>query len=79
MTVYSEYPHTNYYDEDLGFLIRLYKELIRKYEDLIFKNEEIRRECQEIINQLFADGKLSISTKYIEATTTLKFIVERTE
>lgn len=65
---YYEFPHTRNYDQDLGYLISMYKELDKKY-------ESISKSITEYINKLIIEGKLFVATEYNETTETLKIIV----
>lgn len=52
MSLY-DYPHTGNYDQDLGFLIRKYKELDKKYDILLEIYDLVKKEIKDItIEQL---------------------------
>lgn len=47
MSLY-DYPHTGNYDQDLGFLIRKYKELSDKYQTLLEIYEVVKKDIKDI-------------------------------
>ena len=50
---YYDFPHTRDYDQDLGFLIKQYKELGKDYETLVKIYEKIQKDITNItLNQL---------------------------
>lgn len=53
MSFYNEFPNTNYYEQDLGFLIKKYKELNNNYELLVQIYENVKQNIKDItLNQL---------------------------
>ena len=50
---YNEFPNTNYYNQDLGWLIRAYKNLDDKYNILVTIYEQIKDDIKDVtLNQL---------------------------
>lgn len=65
---YYNFPHTRDYDKDLGFLIERYNNLVNVYEN-------VSSQIIDIVNKLFADGKITITTIYEEEQKNLKLEV----
>lgn len=69
MGYFNQFPHTNYYQQDLGFLIEKYKELVGDYNDLVEKYdllikiyEIVKKDIEDItieqLNAWLIDGTL---------------------
>lgn len=69
-----EYPHTGNYDQDLGFLIKQYKDLINGYKGLIDIYARFLEEIEKNINELIASGKITLDGIYNEDDTSLSFV-----
>lgn len=64
MAYFNEFPHTRGYDGDLGYLIKMYKELIAQYETLneYYDNltNVIQTVVQTTINELLNSNELLV-------------------
>lgn len=69
-----DYPHTGNYDQDLGFLIKQYKDLIDGYKGLIDIYAKFLEEIEKNINELLASGKITLDGIYNEDNTSLSFV-----
>ena len=69
-----DYPHTGNYDQDLGFLIKQYKDLIDGYKGLIDIYARFLEEIEKNINELLASGKITLDGIYNEENTSLSFV-----
>nr|DAV80599.1 MAG TPA: amantadine-binding protein [Caudoviricetes sp.] len=69
-----DYPHTGNYDQDLGFLIKQYKDLIDSYKGLIDIYARFLEEIEKNIHELFASGKLTLDGIYNNEDTSLSFV-----
>lgn len=69
-----DYPHTGNYDQDLGFLIKQYKDLIDGYKGLIDIYAKFLEEIEKNIHELLASGKITLDGIYNEANTSLSFV-----
>lgn len=69
-----DYPHTGNYDQDLGFLIKQYKDLIDGYKGLIDIYAKFLEEIEKNINELLASGKITLDGLYNEEDTSLSFV-----
>lgn len=74
MGYFNEFPHTRGYDGDLGWLIKMYKELVALYKSNNDYLDDIIKNLSQVVTQLIADGDIYLSTNYIEDTKTLQFI-----
>lgn len=74
MGYFNEFPHTRGYDGDLGYLIKMYKDLVeytRNIEKVLTNNLEA------ILNKYLNDGELFVDAVYTPETEDLKFIFTR--
>lgn len=69
-----DYPHTGTYDQDLGFLIKQYKDLIDGYKGLIDIYARFLEEIEKNIRELLATGKITLDGIYNEEDTSLSFV-----
>lgn len=69
-----DYPHTGNYDQDLGFLIKQYKDLIDGYKGLIDIYAKFLEEIEKNIHELLASGKITLDGVYSADDTSLSFI-----
>lgn len=69
-----DYPHTGNYDQDLGFLIKQYKDLINGYKGLIDIYARFLEEIEKNIHELIASGKITLDGIYNEEDTSLSFV-----
>ena len=69
-----DYPHTGNYDQDLGFLIKQYKDLIDGYKGLIDIYAKFLEEIKKNINELLASGKITLDGIYNADDTSLSFV-----
>lgn len=69
-----DYPHTGNYDQDLGFLIKQYKDLIDGYKGLIDIYAKFLEEIEKNIHELLATGKITLDGIYDENDTSLSFV-----
>lgn len=69
-----DYPHTGNYDQDLGFLIKQYKDLIDSYKGLIDIYAKFLEEIEKNIHELIASGKITLDGIYNEDDTSLSFV-----
>ena len=69
-----DYPHTGNYDQDLGFLIKQYKDLINSYKGLIDIYARFLEEIEKNIHELIASGKITLDGIYNEEDTSLSFV-----
>lgn len=69
-----DYPHTGNYDQDLGFLIKQYKDLIDGYKGVIDIYARFLEEIEKNINELLASGKITLDGIYNEDDTSLSFV-----
>ena len=74
MGYFNEFPHTRGYDGDLGYLIKMYKELMNFYKNI---NEILTNNIEEILNGYLNDGMLFIDAVYTAETEDLKFIFQK--
>ena len=84
MGYYNEFPHTRGYDGDLGWLIKIYKELLRNYssilndykhvlEEIAGINDNIEGYVTIVVNEALESGTIHLSTTYDEANSRLIF------
>ena len=71
---FYDYPHTGNYDQDLGFLIKQYKDLIDGYKGLIDIYAKFLEEIEKNIHELLASGKITLDGIYNEEDTSLSFV-----
>ena len=69
-----DYPHTGNYDQDLGFLIKQYKDLIDGYKGLIDIYARFLEEIEKNIHELLARGKSTLDGVYNASDTSLSFV-----
>lgn len=69
-----DYPHTGNYDQDLGFLIKRYKDLIDGYTGLIDIYARFIEEIEKNINELLASGQITLDGIYNADDTSLSFV-----
>lgn len=69
-----DYPHTGNYDQDLGFLIKKYKDLIAEYEKLINVYQVLIDNINLVIRRLFEEGKIKLDCIYTEDTRDISFV-----
>lgn len=69
-----DYPHTGNYDQDLGFLIKQYKDLIDGYKGVIDIYAKFLEEIEKNIRELLASGKITLDGIYNEEDTSLSFV-----
>lgn len=74
MGYFNEFPHTRTYDGDLGWLIKIYKELTEYYKNI---ENVLRNDLETILNQYLKDGELFIDAIYTPETEDLKFIFQK--
>ena len=89
MGVYNEFPNTNYYNQDLGWLIHAYKNLDDKYNILVTIYEKIKEDIKDVtLNQLenwLNDGTFEnllnqvLLNKKVQFYTTTKALLEDNE
>lgn len=77
----NQFPNTHYYDEDIGFLIKAYKDLMDKYNDLLdiynFIKNNIRDITINYLNEMLENGEITLDTRYFEDEERLKFIFDK--
>jgi len=71
---YYDFPHTRNYDQDLGFLIKKYKDMIAELEKIGDVQEKILKEIKRIISDMLSNGEILLELKYIEETKTLNMV-----
>lgn len=69
-----DYPHTGNYDQDLGFLIKQYKDLIDGYKGLIDIYAKFLEEIEKNIHELLESGKITLDGIYNADDTSLSFV-----
>lgn len=69
---YYEFPHTRNYDTDLGYLIKVFKELTTYYEKLL-------QNIEAYISNLLESGKLYIDAKYEDGNISFIFGKDNTD
>lgn len=74
MGYFNEFPHTRGYDGDLGYLIKMYKDLMYFYKNI---NEILTNNIEEILNNYLKDGLLFIDAIYTPETENLSFVFEK--
>lgn len=74
MGYFNEFPHTKGYDGDLGYLIKMYKELTEYCKNI---ENVLRNDLESILNQYLKDGELFIDAIYTPETEDLKFIFQK--
>lgn len=74
MGYFNEFPHTKVYDGDLGWLIKMYKELLKFYNDI---DNILKNNIEEILQSYLNNGELFIDAIYTPETEDLKFIFEK--
>lgn len=64
MGYFNEFPHTRGYDGDLGYLIKMYKELLSQYQTLNEYYENLTNVIQTVvqttINELLESNQLLV-------------------
>ena len=84
MGYFNEFPHTRGYDGDLGWLIKIYKELLSTYssilndyqhvlEEIAGINNNIEGYVTDIVNNALEAGSISLTTTYDESNSRLIF------
>ena len=68
---YYDFPNTNMFNGDLGYLIKMYKELVKYYQNI---NNILTTRIEEILNGYLNDGLLFVDAIYTPETEDLKFI-----
>lgn len=74
MGFFNEFPHTRGYDGDLGYLIKMYKDLMNFYKNI---NEILTNNIEEILNNYLKDGLLFIDAIYTPETENLSFVFKK--
>lgn len=74
MAYFNEFPHTRGYDGDLGYLIKMYKDLMNFYKNI---NEILTNNIEEILNNYLKDGLLFIDAIYTPETENLSFVFKK--
>ena len=77
MSYFQDFPNTNFYNQDLGWLINKYKELLNTtdkllpyYENL---NQEINNIANEVIIELLNENKLIVKPQLVLETRLITF------
>lgn len=71
MAYFNEFPHTRTYDGDLGWLIKMYKDLLSFYSDI---DNILNNNLEKILQDYLESGKLYINGVYTPQTQDIKFI-----
>lgn len=71
MGYFNEFPHTRNYDGDLGWLIKMYKDLLSYYSDI---DNILNNNLEKILQDYLESGKLYINGVYTPQTQDIKFI-----
>ena len=71
MGYFNEFPHTKGYDGDLGWLIKMYKDLLAFYCDI---DKILNNNLEKILQDYLESGKLYINGVYTPQTQDIKFI-----
>ena len=71
MGYFNEFPHTREYDGDLGWLIKMYKDLLAFYSDI---DNILNNNLEKILQGYLESGKLYINGVYTPQTQDIKFI-----
>lgn len=74
MGYFNEFPHTRMYDGDLGYLIKMYKQLCGFYSNI---NDILTNRIEEILNGYLKDGLLFIDAVYNPENEDLSFIFKK--
>lgn len=69
-----DYPHSGNYDQDLGFLIKQYKDLIDGYKGLIDIYARFLEEIEKNIHKLLESGQITLDGIYNADDTSLSFV-----
>ena len=77
MSYFQDFPNTNFYNQDLGWLIKKYKELLSTtdkllpyYENL---NQEINSIANEVLIELLNENKLIVKPQLVLETRLITF------
>ena len=77
MSYFQDFPNTNFYNQDLGWLIDKYSELLEQYKLLNQQVEDLNGNiisvATEVVNKALQDGLIYIDTEYNPETKILTF------
>lgn len=71
MGYYNEFPHTRGYDGDLGWLIKMYKELLEYFSNI---DNILNENLEKILQDFLESGELYVDGVYTSQTQDIKFI-----
>lgn len=71
MGYFNEFPHTKGYDGDLGWLIKMYKDLLSYYANI---DNILNDNLEKILQDFLESGELYIDGVYTTQTQDIKFI-----
>lgn len=71
---YYDFPHTRDYDNDLGFLIKRYKDLMHIYNDLLDVYKQVKNNIQDTVLNMFLNNEIKLDALYNEDDESITFI-----
>lgn len=71
MGYFNEFPHTRGYDGDLGWLIKMYKELLAYFSNI---DNILNENLEKILQDFLESGELYVDGVYTPQTQDIKFI-----
>lgn len=71
MGYFNEFPHTRAYDGDLGWLIKMYKELLEYFSNI---DNILNENLEKILQDFLESGELYVDGVYTSQTQDIKFI-----
>lgn len=71
MAYFNEFPHTRAYDGDLGWLIKMYKELLEYFSNI---DNILNENLEKILQDFLESGELYVDSVYTSQTQDIKFI-----
>lgn len=71
MGYFNEFPHTKGYDGDLGWLIKMYKELLAYFNNI---DNILNENLEKILQDFLESGELYVDGVYTAQTQDIKFI-----
>lgn len=77
MSYFQDFPNTNFYNQDLGWLIKKYKELLSTTDKLLPYYENLKQEinniANEVIVELLNENKLIVKPQLVLETRLITF------
>lgn len=73
---YYDFPHTRNYDQDLGYLIEMFKELLSNYDLTVEQLEQLNENIASVISEYVSTGVIKLEAVYDDEDISFEFTVE---